>query len=115
MKKIIFSLTTACLATLSQAQNSPIDQQWQHADFGTNNIVGTSAAKALQDFSPASGSFAPIVVAIIDSGTETDHPDLTTRSCDMGNKATKDEEATYIDITGLKTHQEPYKELKLFR
>ncbi len=101
MKKIIFSLTTACLATLSQAQNSPIDQQWQHADFGTNNIVGTSAAKALQDFSPASGSFAPIVVAIIDSGTETDHPDLTTRlwtnKGEIAGNGIDDDKNGYID------------------
>mgnify|MGYP001453196349 FL=1 len=101
MKKLILSATALCLASLTQAQNSPIDQQWQHADFGTNNIVGTSAAKALQDFSPATGSFAPIVVAIIDSGTETDHPDLGSRlwtnKGEIAGNGIDDDKNGYID------------------
>jgi len=101
MKKLFFSISTLCLATLSQAQNAPIDQQWQHADFNANGIVGTSASKALKDFSPATGTFAPIIVAIIDSGTETEHPDLTTRlwtnKGEIAGNGVDDDKNGYID------------------
>jgi subtilisin family serine protease len=56
-------------------ENVSIDVQWQHADLEDDGKVGISAKKAYQlvlnDKKPQ-----PVVVAVIDSGTETWHPDL---------------------------------------
>ena len=101
MKKIIFSISALSLAILSSAQNAEIKTQWQHADAATDGIIGTSAAKALKEFSPNNGSFSPVVVAIIDSGTETTHPDLTARlwtnKGEIANNGKDDDNNGYID------------------
>lgn len=55
--------------------NAGIDQQWQHADITADGMPGTSAAKAYAELLQGKKS-TKVVVAIIDSGTETFHADL---------------------------------------
>lgn len=61
------------------AQEAParadMSQQWQHADAAQDGMIGTSAARAYSELL-AGRTPQPVVVAIIDSGTEVSHPDL---------------------------------------
>ena len=101
MKKIIIPIFTMICALHGAAQNAPIQQQWQHADAEADGLIGVSAAKALKEFSPASGNFSPVVVAIIDSGTETSHPDLKnvlwTNPGEIAGNGKDDDNNGYID------------------
>jgi subtilisin family serine protease len=101
MKKIVFPFFALTCAIQMQAQNAPIQEQWQHGDAATDGLIGVSSAKALKEFSPASGQFAPVVVAIIDSGTETSHPDLKnnlwTNPGEIAGNGKDDDNNGYID------------------
>lgn len=101
MKKLVIPIICAFSIAPSFAQNASIQQQWQHADARTDGLVGVSAAKALKEFSPASGTFSPVVVAIIDSGTETSHPDLKnnlwTNPGEIAGNGKDDDNNGYID------------------
>lgn len=70
----------ASLATFAQDgdytnKNAEISLQWQHADMGKDGKPGTSAKKAYDELVKDKKS-TTVVVAIIDSGTESFHPDL---------------------------------------
>jgi subtilisin family serine protease len=52
-----------------------MDLQWQHADASEDGLIGVSAARARRELL-AGRPGQPVVVAIIDSGTETYHEDL---------------------------------------
>ncbi|MFN9802027.1 MAG: hypothetical protein ACK54P_18560, partial [Bacteroidota bacterium] len=58
------------------AQEAParadMSQQWQHADAAQDGMIGTSAARAYSELL-AGRTPQPVVVAIIDSGTEVSH------------------------------------------
>jgi len=101
MKNLVIPILCAFSVTQAVAQNASIQQQWQHADAKTDGLVGVSAAKALKEFSPASGTFSPVVVAIIDSGTETTHPDLKnnlwTNPGEIAGNGKDDDNNGYID------------------
>jgi len=59
--------------TVSKADK---ELQWHHSDFKADGIPGVGAARAYSEL--VSGKKAiPVIVAIIDSGTETFHADLT--------------------------------------
>lgn len=59
----------------TEEPKAPVTLQWQHGDMAADNLPGVSSFKAytelLKDKKPQ-----PIIVAVIDSGTETFHPDL---------------------------------------
>jgi subtilisin family serine protease len=57
-------------------ENAAIEMQWQHADAEENGILGVSSYKAAAQFGKGKNQ-VPVVVAVIDSGTETFHPDLS--------------------------------------
>ncbi len=61
------------LAALSSAQSQSLEQ-WHHADFDKDKILGVSTYKALEMVKGKTP--VPVIVAIIDSGTEVTHPDL---------------------------------------
>ncbi|MEN9334290.1 MAG: hypothetical protein RLY35_1470, partial [Bacteroidota bacterium] len=42
MKKLLLSISALSIAALTSAQNADIKKQWQHADAGTDGIIGTS-------------------------------------------------------------------------
>jgi len=85
-KVVILSLTGLALIGsfgASRAQHSinyrenraSVNLQWQHADPSEDGMVGVSAQRAYREL--LNGRKAtPIVVAIIDSGTEISHEDL---------------------------------------
>ena len=58
------------------SQNADIATQWQHADMTTDGMPGVSAVKAHQYMKQQGKSPVGVVVAIIDSGSETWHNDL---------------------------------------
>ncbi|MFM9983908.1 MAG: S8 family serine peptidase [Flavobacteriales bacterium] len=110
-KKWIFCISTILfLAQASIAQNSDAtdyaqteaatELQWQHADATADGIPGTSAKRAYAELLNGKKS-TPVVVAIIDSGTESFHPDLKdniwTNSDEIEGNGKDDDNNGYVD------------------
>lgn len=101
IKASLFSLFLG-LSVLSFGQNTQatIDQQWQHADIKANKKAGVSAEKAYNELI-AGKQQAPIVVAVIDSGTESFHEDLKanlwTNTDEIPGNGIDDDNNGYID------------------
>ncbi len=83
------------------AQNADIKTQWQHADMATDGLPGVSAVKAHAYMAEKGKTATPVVVAIIDSGTETFHKDLNaniwTNKGEIANNGIDDDKNGYID------------------
>lgn len=81
-------------------ENASLTEQWQHADWENDGLVGTSARKAY-DLVVKSKQAKPIIVAVIDSGTETFHPDLMANiwvnTDEIANNGKDDDNNGYID------------------
>jgi subtilisin family serine protease len=86
--------------TFAQNTQATIDQQWQHADYKTNKKAGVSSEKAYNEL-VAGKTQAPIVVAVIDSGTESFHEDLKmnlwTNTDEIPGNGIDDDNNGYID------------------
>ena len=72
---LAFSAPTFSQDKGSSAPQAPITLQWQHADIMADGKIGVSSARAYKEL-VAGKKPAPIIVAVIDSGTETFHSDL---------------------------------------
>ncbi|MFN0032579.1 MAG: S8 family serine peptidase [Flavobacteriales bacterium] len=74
--------------------------QWQHADYAADGLAGTSANKAYSELLKGKKS-TTVVVAIIDSGTETFHPDLKdniwTNADEIPDNGVDDDKNGYVD------------------
>lgn len=71
--KYLFSVgLAATFSFASQAQNAPLN--WHNQSPEVNNIYGTAADKAYELLKDKKAQ--EVIVAVIDSGVETDHPDL---------------------------------------
>ena len=83
------------------AQNADIKTQWQHADMATDGLPGVSAVKAHAFMAEKGKTATPVVVAIIDSGSETFHKDLNsniwTNKGEIANNGIDDDKNGYID------------------
>ena len=83
------------------AQNADIKTQWQHADMSTDGLPGVSAVKAHAFMAEKGKTATPVVVAIIDSGSETFHKDLNaniwTNKDEIANNGIDDDKNGYID------------------
>jgi subtilisin family serine protease len=83
------------------AQNADIKTQWQHADMATDGLPGVSAVKAHAYMAEKGKTATPVVVAIIDSGSETFHKDLNaniwTNKGEIANNGIDDDKNGYID------------------
>jgi subtilisin family serine protease len=93
------------LGTTSIAQNANdakvgLDKQWQNADYATDGKPGVSAAKAYSEII-AGKKQVPVIVAVIDSGTESFHPDLSanlwTNTDEIPSNGIDDDNNGYID------------------
>lgn len=91
---------------LSQAQGTginepqaPLSLQWQHADLVDDGFIGVSSNKAYATFTNRKPT--PIIVAVIDSGTETFHPDLKSNiwinTDELPGNGIDDDKNGYID------------------
>ncbi|MFM2196316.1 MAG: hypothetical protein RL092_1916, partial [Bacteroidota bacterium] len=91
----------ACMPILGQAQQADIKTQWQHADFKTDGLPGVSSFKAHEYMKWKGKQPSKVVVAIIDSGTETWHKDLKqniwTNTDEVPNNGIDDDKNGYID------------------
>ena len=107
-KKQIFSLALAIgsIANL-RAQESDhtktvasSEYQWHHGDASKDGVIGISSTKAYEELLINKKS-SKVVVAIIDSGTETFHPDLApriwTNTDEIGGNNVDDDKNGYID------------------
>ncbi len=87
-------------ATDYKKQEAPITMQWQQADAAQDGKIGTSAAKAYSELLQGKTS-TTVVVAIIDSGTESFHPDLKnklwTNKGEIAGNGIDDDKNGYVD------------------
>jgi len=102
ISKKIFGMGLMALIPFGiDAQNANIELQWQHADFKRNGIPGVSSFKAHEYMKSKGKQPAKVVVAIIDSGTETWHKDLKqniwTNTDEIANNGIDDDKNGYID------------------
>ncbi len=108
-KVIMFWLLVApSLMALAQSADEPdyakqeaeIKLQWQHADFEKDGLPGTSSEKAYAELLSTKKS-STVIVAIIDSGSETFHSDLKnniwTNEDEIAGNGMDDDKNGYID------------------
>lgn len=80
MSKNFILLAFVSLATISFAQKSessePENLNWYLKDPKADGVYGTGATKAYEMLNAAGKKSTTVIVAVIDSGVETDHPDL---------------------------------------
>ena len=97
LKSVLF-LTSFGLASVAFSQD--LNLHWQHADYKANGLVGVSSNKAITELT-AGKTPSPIVVAIIDSGTESFHPDLNdniwVNTDEIAGNGIDDDKNGYID------------------
>ena len=83
------------------AQNADIKTQWQHSDMSKDGLPGVSAVKGHAYMTEKGKTATPVVVAIIDSGSETFHKDLNaniwTNKGEIANNGIDDDKNGYID------------------
>jgi len=91
------------LKTSAQAiATAPVDVsgQWQNADFSADGLIGTSAWRAYSELLSGKKP-VPVIVAIIDSGTEVSHSDLVgslwVNSDEISGNGVDDDRNGYID------------------
>lgn len=81
-------------------QEAETSLQWQNADINADGMPGTSSEKAYKELLVGKKS-TTVVVAIIDSGTETFHPDLKsniwTNADEIADNGIDDDKNGYID------------------
>jgi len=91
----------ACMPLLGQAQQADIKTQWQHAHYKIDGFPGVSSYKAHEYMKSKGKQPAKVVVAIIDSGSETWHKDLKqniwTNTDEVPNNGIDDDKNGYID------------------
>jgi subtilisin family serine protease len=80
--------------------NAALELQWQHADITNDGLVGVSATKTYNELVKGKTP-TPVVVAVIDSGTETFHPDLKANiwvnADEIAGNGIDDDKNGYID------------------
>jgi cell wall-associated protease len=80
-------------------KEAPIATQWQHADLQTDGLPGVSSEKAYQLVEGKQST--TVVVAIIDGGTQSFHPDLMdnvwTNPNEIANNGIDDDNNGYVD------------------
>ncbi|MFM1998424.1 MAG: hypothetical protein RL204_371, partial [Bacteroidota bacterium] len=97
---LFLGLSTSSISQEASDAKVGLDKQWQNADYATDGKPGVSAAKAYSELI-AGKKQAPVVVAVIDSGTESFHPDLKSNlwinTDEIPSNGIDDDKNGYID------------------
>ncbi|AFL98284.1 S8 family peptidase [Ornithobacterium rhinotracheale] len=81
MKKLVLSLSLVAGFVFAQAQEQPsakelAKQNWFHVNYAKDSIYGVATDDAYAYAKSKGLKSSPVIVAVIDSGIEGDHPDL---------------------------------------
>ncbi len=99
---LVLGISTSLVAQKkgTEEPKAPVSLQWQHGDASTDNIIGVSSFKAINELVKDKKP-SPIIVAVLDSGTETFHPDLKnnlwTNTDELPGNGIDDDKNGYID------------------
>ena len=105
MKKNFILCAFIGLSMVSYAQKSetegPENLNWYLKDPKADGVYGTGATKAYEMLNAAGRTSTTVIVAVIDSGVETDHPDLKNviwvNEDEIPNNGIDDDNNGYID------------------
>ncbi|MEN9699636.1 MAG: hypothetical protein RLZZ301_834 [Bacteroidota bacterium] len=105
MNKRILFISSLVLSFTALAQvgteTTPENANWYLKDPKVDHVYGTGATKAYEMLNAAGKKSSTIIVAVIDSGVETDHPDLQsviwTNEDEVPNNGIDDDHNGYID------------------
>ncbi|QAR30967.1 peptidase S8 [Ornithobacterium rhinotracheale] len=79
MKKLVLSLSLVASFVFAQEKPSAEElakQNWYHVNYAKDNVYGVATEDAYAYAQSKGLKSTPIIVAVIDSGIEGDHPDL---------------------------------------
>lgn len=102
MKKLFLAAIFFQAATLTFAQENDRDlKTWYHKDFATTKVYGVDTDNAYKFFESKGLKPKPVVVAVIDSGVEIDHPGLKANMWknpnEVPNNGKDDDHNGYVD------------------
>ncbi|MEY3271041.1 MAG: hypothetical protein RIS89_1146, partial [Bacteroidota bacterium] len=100
---ILFSFVGLSLVSFAQKSETegPENLNWYLKDPKADGVYGTGATKAYEMLNAAGKKSTTVIVAVIDSGVETDHPDLKdviwVNEDEIPNNGIDDDKNGYID------------------
>lgn len=102
MKRFLISAVFLTAFSFSFAQQDTIKQEtWYHDDFATSHIYGVNTQNAYKFLESKGLKPTPVVVGVIDSGVQIDHPaivnNIWTNKGEIPNNGIDDDHNGYID------------------
>ncbi|SFI72074.1 Subtilase family protein [Kaistella treverensis] len=109
MKKILIAAYFMTgFATFAQTTETPLDPMkdqklmtWYHEDFGSSNVYGVNTQNAYKYLESKGLKPKPVIVGVLDSGVEVDHPGLIKNMWknpnEVPNNGKDDDKNGYID------------------
>lgn len=109
MKKILIAAYFMTgFATFAQTTEAPLDPMkdqklmtWYHQDFGSSNVYGVNTQNAYKYLESKGLKPKPVIVGVLDSGVEVDHPGLIKNMWknpnEVPNNGKDDDKNGYID------------------
>lgn len=76
IKKITLIGLIICISFAANAQTNNIPKGWHLLDYSHDSVYGISLQKAYDFLSEKNKKSVPVIVAVIDGGIDTAHPDL---------------------------------------
>ena len=101
MKRSLLLWAVIAIQTIARGQNNNPSQNWHWKDINKDNVHGISLFQAYQKLANFNKKAAPIVVAVMDGGIDTNHielkPKLWVNKKEISGNGIDDDRNGYID------------------